>query len=114
MMRMLRSISRRRAMVVTLCALAAAVHGGVAAAQDYPKGPIKYIYPFAAGSAADVAWRLISEEVSKQLGQPVVFVNRPGAGGRLGFAEMMRSKPDGYTIGLVSNVVGVMQPLIDP
>ena len=83
-------------------------------AQDYPKSPIKYIYPFAAGSTADTAWRSINEEAAKHLGQSIVYFNRVGAGGRIGFVEMMRANPDGYTIGLVSNVTAVMQPLIDP
>ena len=86
----------------------------VAFAQDYPKSQIKYIYPFAAGSTADAAWRIINEEAAKQLGQPIVQLNRVGAGGRIGFAELMRTNPDGYTIGLVSNVTAVVQPLIDP
>jgi tripartite-type tricarboxylate transporter receptor subunit TctC len=87
---------------------------GSAEAQNYPKGPLKFIYTFAAGSTADVAWRLITEAASKQLGQPIAYDNRAGAGGQIGFSEVMRANPDGYTIGIVSNVTGVMSTLIYP
>ena len=85
-----------------------------AQSQNYPNAPIRFIYPAGPGSILDVAFRSINEEAAKHLGQPIVQVNRAGAGGRTGFAEMMRAKPDGYTLGAVQSVTAVLQPLIDP
>jgi len=86
----------------------------IASAQGFPSKPINFIYPYAAGSNADNAWRLLGQEVGRRLGQNVVHENRPGAGGRLGLDAVMRAAPDGYTIGMFNNVLGVWQPLIDP
>ncbi len=101
-------------MLKMLAAAALAVSALPAFAQDFPSRPLTFIYPFPAGSSADIAWRAIVDETSKKLGQPIAFENRPGAGGRVGFTEVVRSNPDGYTLGLVSNVTAVNQPLMDP
>ena len=95
-------------------ALLAAVAMSNAWAQPYPVRPVTFIYPYAAGSVLDVAWRRILEEASKHLGQPIVLDNRAGAGGRTGFSTVMNARPDGYTIGQGSNALSVIQPLIDP
>ncbi len=68
----------------------------------YPAKPIRLIVPLAPGSAADIVSRYTAQELSKALGQPVVVVNKPGAGGTIGTAELARAAPDGYTIGFVS------------
>jgi tripartite-type tricarboxylate transporter receptor subunit TctC len=77
--------------------------GGVGMAQEdvakYPTRPINCIIPFSAGGSADVAVRLLSKEVEKYLGQPLVVVNKPGGGGSVGVAAVAVAKPDGYTIG---------------
>lgn len=77
-----------------------ATAGGALAA--YPAKPIRLIVPLAPGSAADIVSRYTAQELSKALGQPVVVVNKPGAGGTIGTAELARAAPDGYTIGFVS------------
>ena len=55
-------------------------------------------FPFAGGSASDVVSRILFDKMSKQLGQPIVVENRPGAGGNIGTADVARAAPDGYTI----------------
>ena len=69
-------------------------------AQDkWPSKPIEIIYPYPPGNEMDVVTRLLAEGMSKRLGVPVQVINKPGGGGVVGFAEMTRAKPDGYTIG---------------
>lgn len=70
------------------------------AAEQFPVKPISYIVPTEAGSDGDILARPISQKVSAILGQPVVVVNKPGAGSTLGYLEVYRAKPDGYTIGV--------------
>ena len=70
-----------------------------APAQDWPaRQPIKVIVPFSAGSATDIAGRIVFEQVGKQIGQNFVFENRGGAGTTLGAAMVAKADPDGYTL----------------
>ena len=78
-----------------------AASGGVLA-QTYPTKPIRLIVPLAPGSPADAVSRFAAEELSKALGQSVVVMNKTGAGGTIGMAELARAAPDGYTIGFAS------------
>ena len=79
-------------------ALAAAVVGTAAQAQNYPTRPITAIIPFAGGSASDVVSRIVFDKMSQSMGQPIVVENRPGAGGNIGSAAAARAAPDGYTL----------------
>ena len=67
-------------------------------AQDWPTRPITAIVPLGAGSASDLIARVVMEQVGRQLGQPVVVENRPGAGGTIGANAVAKSAPDGYTV----------------
>ena len=67
-------------------------------AQDYPTRAITIIVPFAAGGPTDVVTRLVSEQISKTLGQPVVVENVVGAGGTTGATRAARAANDGYTL----------------
>lgn len=67
-------------------------------AQNYPERPVDLVVPYAAGGATDVIARLVATELPAQLGQPVVVVNKPGAGTTLAAAEIARSAPDGYKL----------------
>ncbi len=76
------------------------VHFGVLqAAEKYPVKPIECIVPIEAGSDGDVITRPVMQKVSQILGQPVMIVNKPGAGSSIGYRDLHKSKPDGYTIG---------------
>src|SRR5712691_7251269 len=80
----------------------AAMASGQAAAQPYPNRPIKMIVPFAPGGA-DVMARLVGDQITAALGQPVVIENRPGgAGGTVGTKFVTTADPDGYTLTLAS------------
>jgi tripartite-type tricarboxylate transporter receptor subunit TctC len=87
-----------------LAAGAAALPGvsRIARAQTYPSRPVRIIVTFAAGSANDVHGRLFGQWLSERLGQPFIVDNRPGGGGNLGVAEAIRSRPDGYTLFVLS------------
>jgi len=97
-----------------LAAAAAIGTGGEAAAQTYPSRPVTLVYPYAAGSGPDTAWRTLAAEARQVLGQPVVYENRAGAGGTVGLDSVLRGANDGYLIGVVNNPLLVTQPLIDP
>jgi len=76
-----------------LCLSATSAHAA------YPERAITLIVPAAAGGNADITARLIGQEMSRQLGQPIVVENRVGAGGRIGTQAVVRAPADGYTIG---------------
>mgnify|MGYP001168687668 CR=1 FL=1 len=79
--------------------LIAAVAPAVAVAQaDYPNRAITIIVPYAPGGTTDVVGRALAESLSRQLGQPVVIENKPGAAGAMGVIDMMNAKPDGYRL----------------
>jgi tripartite-type tricarboxylate transporter receptor subunit TctC len=69
-----------------------------AEAQVWPTKPIRVIVPVAAGGATDIIPRVVFEQVSSQLGQPIVVENRPGAGTTTGANVVAKAEPDGYTI----------------
>ena len=83
----------------TVFALIVLVVTAVAAnAQQYPNRPIRMISPYPAGSASDTVTRVVLDQVSQLIGQPMVIELKPGAGGATGFASVARSDPDGYTL----------------
>jgi tripartite-type tricarboxylate transporter receptor subunit TctC len=69
-----------------------------ARAENWPTRPIRAIVPLSAGSAVDIIPRIVFEQLSKQLGQPIVVENRPGASGTIGARVVALAPPDGYTI----------------
>lgn len=80
-------------------ALAATIAvAGAAQAQSYPQRPVTMIVPFAAGGPTDIVARIVSEHMSKTLGQQIVVENVAGAGGTTGITRAAQAKPDGYTI----------------
>jgi len=84
-------------------ALAPARRAHAAPAHAYPDKPIQLVIPFAAGGPTDMLGRFLSRSLSQQLGQPVVVMNRPGAGGNIGTQFVARAEPDGYTLLLVAS-----------
>ena len=86
-------------MIHTLTGLLLALFVTALSAQDaYPTKPITMIVPFPPGGVADIVGRPLAAGMEKALRQPVVVVNRTGAGGAVGMAAVARSAPDGYTI----------------
>ncbi|MFH1488815.1 MAG: tripartite tricarboxylate transporter substrate binding protein [Pseudomonadota bacterium] len=76
---------------------------GVAAfGADYPTKPVQLLIPFGAGGSADVMGRAFAAAVKPHLGQPMVAVNRPGAGGGIMYTALKNEKQDGYTVGWTS------------
>ncbi|HSU77375.1 MAG TPA: tripartite tricarboxylate transporter substrate binding protein [Burkholderiales bacterium] len=72
----------------------------------YPqRGPIEITVLFPAGSSADVTARLLADGMAKELGQRVLVVNRPGAGGAIGYKHVASQKPDGYALVWNSNSI---------
>jgi tripartite-type tricarboxylate transporter receptor subunit TctC len=82
-----------------------------AAAQDYPRKPIRLIVPFAAGGGSDFVGRLIGQKLTEQMGQPVIVENRAGAGGNLAPDVLSKSPPDGYTMLLTTNGLAISPSL---
>jgi tripartite-type tricarboxylate transporter receptor subunit TctC len=83
-----------------------------AAAQGYPSKPIRLVVPFAPGAIIDLAARVAAERIGSATGQPVVIENRPGAGGNTGIAQVVQSRPDGYTLGFTSDSILTINPHI--
>jgi tripartite-type tricarboxylate transporter receptor subunit TctC len=67
------------------------------AQSDYPAKPIRFVVPLAAGGGVDLMARITAQRLSDQLGEQVVVVNQPGAGGTIAGAAVARTAPDGYT-----------------
>ena len=103
----------KRRMILSLAAGFILLFGVIAYAQDYPTRPINIIIPYAAGASSDVGARIVASIAEKPIGQPIVVVNKPGAGGQIGWTELARSKPDGYTLGGI-NLPHLLSAALDP
>ena len=95
-----------------LCALAAAQPCAAVLAQEWPAAPITVVSPVQAGSAGDTSLRLVLAKLSENLKQPVIVENLPGAAGMIGYDRLARAKPDGYTIGGISDSTLTYVPLV--
>jgi tripartite-type tricarboxylate transporter receptor subunit TctC len=92
---------KMRAKTFVKCMLALVTltcYGGAPCAEDFPSRPINLIVPYAAGGSSDLSARPYTEEMSNILKQPLVVVNKPGAGGGIGAAEVARARGNGYTL----------------
>lgn len=103
---------KRRRLVAALAGVVLA--GSAAAADTFPQHPIRIIVPYAAGGTTDIVARIISEPLGQALGQPVLIDNKAGAGGAVGTAEIARSAPDGYTLGIGTVSTMVIIPASTP
>ena len=88
--------TQRRFATLAFAALAS-MAAGLAGAQ-YPDRPITMIVPFPPGGVADTVARPVADALSRELKQPVVIENKPGAGGAIGMGLAAKAKPDGYTV----------------
>jgi tripartite-type tricarboxylate transporter receptor subunit TctC len=98
--------------IVIALALAAGVTP--ARAQDYPSRSITVIVPFPAGGASDVVARIVGNQMSKILGQPIIIENVAGAGGTIGSARAAAAAPDGYTLLAAAMGSHVAAPVLTP
>jgi tripartite-type tricarboxylate transporter receptor subunit TctC len=103
--------------LLSACAMAAfaALSSVPADAQDYPNKPVRIVVTFPPGGSSDVVARALSVPLQKNLGQPVVVDNKPGAGGTIAGSEIVRAAPDGYNL-LMSNTTPIsLAPfMLDP
>lgn len=86
----------------TLLTAAILAAGVVGAHAEWPERPITMIVPWAAGGGTDAVARTIAAGLEAELGKPVNVVNRTGGAGVVGHTEIVRARPDGYTIGLAT------------
>jgi tripartite-type tricarboxylate transporter receptor subunit TctC len=89
---------RHRAALIFALALASLAAIGIARADEWPTKPIRVIVPLSPGSAADIIPRIVFEQLSAQLGQPIIVENKPGASGTIGARTVQMADPDGYTL----------------
>lgn len=82
-----------------------ALMAGVAQAQTYPTRPVELRVPYVGGTAPDAVARTLAEVMGRELGQPVIVMDQPGAGGAIGYKYVHGQKPDGYTMVLTSNSI---------
>lgn len=70
--------------------------------ESYPSKNINVIVAYKAGGGTDIGARILMKEAASEFEKPLVIINRPGADGQLGFTELSKAKPDGYTIGFIN------------
>ena len=89
----------KKTLTVILLVAAMVFGANAAIAAEYPTKPIQFLIPFGAGGSADLMGRALANAAEKYLGQPVVPINKPGAGGGLMYTALHQAAPDGYTLG---------------
>src|SRR3989337_1570407 len=84
--------------VVVLALLLTFISGTFAIAQEFPTKPIELVLPFGPVGSHDLTARAVASVAHQYLGQPLLVVLKPGGGGAVGSQQVIRSKPDGYTL----------------
>ena len=103
-------ISMRCAAIFAVC-IAAALPG-FSRADEYPSRPIKVVIPFAAGGGGDIAVRVLTDALTKKLGQGVVVENRPGPYGVAAAQTVKAAEPDGYSMVVLGNIHAIGQTMM--
>ena len=103
---------RLSAVIAATMAIAIGAAAG-AAAEDYPERTVQIIVPTTPASSADILGRMLADGLSVRLGKPFIVIDKPGANGVLGTADVARAKPDGYTLMHGATYSITVQPLID-
>jgi tripartite-type tricarboxylate transporter receptor subunit TctC len=99
------------AIIGAVLALVAAT--GSTGAQNFPNKPVQLMVAYPPGGSTDVGARIVASIAEKTLGQPIIVVNKGGAGGQVGWTELVRQKPDGYYIGYI-NLPATNTVILDP
>jgi tripartite-type tricarboxylate transporter receptor subunit TctC len=94
--------TRRQLILASTAAASAAWWPQGASAQAWPSKPVRLVVPFPPGGLIDQMARLMAPRLAREIGQPVVIDNKPGAGGNVGAAEAARAPADGYTLLMAS------------
>lgn len=97
-----------------ICAFALVLAAPVLRAQPFPSGPIKFVVPYATGGSTDIIARTLADPIAAKLGQQVVVLNQPGAGGGVGSAAVARAPADGLTLLLATNGSHAINPSLYP
>src|SRR3954468_4139229 len=106
-------LNRRTLIAASGAAALAGPASAPAWAQNFPRKAIQMIVAFPAGGSTDIGARIVAASAEKVFGQPVVVVNKAGAGGQIGFTEVARARPDGYTLAFI-NLPGMNTIVLDP
>jgi tripartite-type tricarboxylate transporter receptor subunit TctC len=105
---------KRRTFAVSLAVALGGSAGGALAQDAYPQRAIRLVVGFTPGGAADYVARVLSEPLSKALGQSIVVENKPGAGASIATDFVAKAPPDGYTILLASPGSMIVNPALNP
>ncbi len=101
----------RRHFIRSAAALPLVAIGRAQAQSAYPERAITMIVAYPPGGGTDIAARTLAQFLERELRQSIVVLNRAGAGGEIGFAELARARPDGYTIGFINTPNIVTMPI---
>jgi tripartite-type tricarboxylate transporter receptor subunit TctC len=99
--------------IISLVAIWVLILASHAYPQAYPTKPVSLMVAYPAGGSTDVGARIVASIAEKDLGQPLVVLNKAGAGGQVGWTELARQKPDGYYIGFI-NLPATNTVILDP
>jgi len=104
-------LPRRQFLQVAVGAAVLPVASRIASAQTYPVRPVRLVVAFVPGGATETLARQISNDLKEALGQAVIVENRPGANGYLAWNYVAAAEPDGHTLLLAENALGISQAL---
>src|SRR3954447_12540107 len=103
---------RRALLAGGVAAAATAALVGPARASGFPERPLRLIVPYPPGGGTDAFGRRVAARLSQELGQPVVVENKTGAAGAVGMLEVLRARPDGYSMVFGGASTHALYPLI--
>jgi len=104
----------RSAIAAAAAAVVTASGATLAAGAGYPERTVEFIVPFNPGGGADASQRTFNQYSEKFVGKSLVVVNKAGAGGTVGWAELVHAKPDGYTLAIVTPPFDIIPALVRP